>query len=239
MLRKSADQDNEVAQRTLAEVYDRAIGITRNQQKAIELYRKAAEQGDAYSQWRLAEKYESGSGVVKSWKDAAAWYRKAAQQGNTNAQYNLATLYLLGAGVEQNYTEALNWYRKAAKAGNVNAKEYLQVEASNANNKGSSVNFGPYMRRLQSAIKAHWSPVKSTRMNRAVVVFSLTASGQMKNLKLEQSSGNQSQDAEALAAVRNAATFLPLPKGAPEPVKIQFTFDYNLFDKNLSAQVGH
>lgn len=91
------------------------------------------------------------------------------------------------------------------------------------------VDFGPYMADLQRRIKRHWFPPRGQENRRVVVVFKIHTHGELSNLRIERSSGMDSADQAALAAVQNAAPFRPLPDGAPSVVDIQFTFDYNVF----------
>lgn len=95
----------------------------------------------------------------------------------------------------------------------------------------ADVNFGPYMSSLQRKIKLAWKPPRGTESNRIVVVFTVNRSGQMQNAQLSQSSSSQAANAAALDAVRRAAPFNPLPPGSPPEIEIEFTFDYNVFQK--------
>lgn len=82
---------------------------------------------------------------------------------------------------------------------------------------------------LQRRIKRAWFPPKGNESKRVVVVFKVHTNGTMSNLRLVRGSGVSIADNAALKAVKNAAPFRPLPKGAPPDVDIQFTFDYNVF----------
>ncbi|MBI1272449.1 TonB family protein [bacterium] len=93
----------------------------------------------------------------------------------------------------------------------------------------SDVDFGPYMARLQRSMKRAWFPPPGKETCKVTVVFKVHDDGAMSNLRLTKSSGSALADQAALKAVINAAPFKALPKGAPEDVDIQFTFDYNVF----------
>lgn len=85
------------------------------------------------------------------------------------------------------------------------------------------------MARLQRSIKRAWFPPPGKETCKVTVVFKVHDDGAMSNLRLTKSSGSALADQAALKAVINAAPFKALPKGAPEDVDIQFTFDYNVF----------
>ena len=133
-----------------------------------------------------------------------------------------------------------------------NQKEDTQVAASRAAavpDEGSwhgtarqapvqDIDFGPYMAEVQRKIKHAWFPPKTNESKRFIVVFKVHSDGSVTNIRLVSSSGIKVADQAGLSAVRNAAPFSPLPKGAPADVDIQFTFDYNVFkSKDKSAQV--
>lgn len=96
------------------------------------------------------------------------------------------------------------------------------------------VDFGPYMAELQRRIKHRWIPPKTPLSNRTRVIFHVSLTGELSGLRLERSSGNAAVDQAAMQAVRDAAPFPNLPKGAEHQttdgtVAIEFTFDYNVF----------
>lgn len=90
------------------------------------------------------------------------------------------------------------------------------------------VDFGPYMTALQRRIKRHWFPPKGSESRHVVAVFKVNRNGEISNVKLTNSGGKKCDEA-ALSALRKAPPFDKLPKGSPEIVDIQFTFDYNVF----------
>jgi len=92
-----------------------------------------------------------------------------------------------------------------------------------------AVNFGPYMAELQRRIKRAWFPPHDLMTKRVTVRFNISSNGELSNLKLSRSCGSALADNAALKAVANAAPFPSLPKGSPNEVDIEFTFDYNVF----------
>ena len=91
-----------------------------------------------------------------------------------------------------------------------------------------SVDFGPYMGELQRRIKSHWHPPKKNISDRIQVVFRVNADGAMSKLRLSTKSESDVANSAALKAVQDSAPLAALPKGAPDYVDIQFTFDYNV-----------
>jgi TonB family protein len=82
---------------------------------------------------------------------------------------------------------------------------------------------------LQRHIKRCWYPPHQMETKRVKVIFTVTTTGEMRNLRLLQSSGLTIADKAALKAAEDAAPFRHLPEHAPVSVDIEFTFDYNVF----------
>ena len=77
-----------------------------------------------------------------------------------------------------------------------------------------------------------WKPPRGSESNRIVVTFSVTTDGRLQNLKLTQACALPDANMAALDAVTKAAPFDPLPVGSGPSVDIEFTFDYNVFQKS-------
>lgn len=95
----------------------------------------------------------------------------------------------------------------------------------------ADVNFGPYMSALQRKIKRAWRPPRGSESNRIVVTFVVLKNGRLSDLKIIVSSPNPEANMAALKAVSAASPFDPLPAGSGDSVDIEFTFDYNVFQK--------
>ena len=122
---KAADREYVPSEYDLGALYERGLGVAKDEARAIALYRTAAEQGDARAQTSLGSIYGLGQGVPQDYAEAAKWLRLAADQGNANAQYLLGLLYENGDGMPNNPAEAANWYRKAAAQGDDDARQRL------------------------------------------------------------------------------------------------------------------
>ncbi|MBZ0292188.1 MAG: TonB family protein [Anaerolineae bacterium] len=91
------------------------------------------------------------------------------------------------------------------------------------------IDFGPFMRNLQRAIKTHWYPPKTDSSNRVAVAFKVHSDGHISDMRIVQSSGKKQADEAGITAITKASSaFGPLPYGSPESVDILFRFDYNL-----------
>jgi TonB family protein len=101
----------------------------------------------------------------------------------------------------------------------------------------ADVDFGPYMANLQRSIKRNWFPPKGEESKRVVCIFKISKDGELSKLRIDRSSGNAVADQAALKAIQNASDgFHSLPAGSPSDVDIQFTFDYNVFNKAKGIQ---
>ena len=118
----------------------------------------------------------------------------------------------------------------AGTAGNPAPNQYASRAPSIAANE--DINFGPYMAALQRKIKRAWKPPRGTESNRIIVTFTIDTQGKLVDLKLASPSGNPEANLAALEAVNRAAPFDILPKGSAPTVDIEFTFDYNVFQKS-------
>ena len=140
-----------MARNRLGEMYRDGIGVSKDENKAAQLFEQAAKSGYAPARDNLAaltgtaapqaaqspapsEKalgasgfLERGVGALKAnnYAEAAEWFKKAADQGLANAQFNLGVAYLFGNGVPRDYGQAAEWFRKAADQGYASAQYKL------------------------------------------------------------------------------------------------------------------
>jgi len=70
-------------------MFEKGIGVVRDDNEAVRLYRLAADQGYAAAQFNLGYMFENGLGVVRDDNEAVRLYRLAAAQGHRNAMSNL------------------------------------------------------------------------------------------------------------------------------------------------------
>jgi TPR repeat protein len=100
--RAAAENGHIDSQFNLALMYEKGIGVSKDEKEALVWYRKSAEQGNAFAQFNLAVLYENGRGTAVDFARAHEWYRKASAQGDPLAIGNLGMLYVRGQGVKEN-----------------------------------------------------------------------------------------------------------------------------------------
>lgn len=122
----AAEQGDLRAQFYLSVLYERGLGVARDDRIALSLLRSSGEGGFAPAQYNLGNRYLQGQGVAQDSREAARWWMLAARRGFSRAQFNLGLLYSLGKGVEEDRAKAIYWYRRAAASGSVRALDSLK-----------------------------------------------------------------------------------------------------------------
>lgn len=92
--------------------------------------------------------------------------------------------------------------------------------------------FSAYMREMQSRIKSNWQP-SSQKVSRSVtLLYSINKDGSLRHYSIYRSSGSKDMDNAAVEALKKSFPFKPLPENFKgEYVDVQFTFDYNVWEK--------
>ena len=91
------------------------------------------------------------------------------------------------------------------------------------------IDLGPYIRKLQQAIKYNWNPTENNAQKRVVTSFVIAKNGNLLNYFVKESSGDKLLDKTAINAIKKSAPFSPLPSNLKEDsIEIQFTFSYNV-----------
>ena len=112
-----------------------------------------------------------------------------------------------------------------------------KVAFENTNAKAApEVDFGPYMANIMRSIKANWTPPQGQETSKVVAIFKVSKHGLVSDLRLQKSSMSAALDQSALSAVRRSEPLGELPKGSPDPVDIQFSFDYNVFSQSAAER---
>jgi TPR repeat protein len=101
----------------LARIYERGIGVVRDQHKADAWYAKAAEFGFVPAYDILGNRELGGLGIARDPAKAAAHLKQAADAGYVPAQYHLARAYYSGDGVPRDLKLAGAYFDAAAHAG--------------------------------------------------------------------------------------------------------------------------
>jgi uncharacterized protein len=98
----AAKEGHADSQFNVASMYERGIGVGKDEKEAVIWYGKAASQGSAAAQFNLGVLYENGRGTPVDFAKANEMYRKASVQGDALAIGNLGMLYVRGQGVKEN-----------------------------------------------------------------------------------------------------------------------------------------
>jgi len=100
--RESADKGHADSQFNVALMFEKGIGVKKDEKKAVSWYEKSAQQGNSAAQFNLGVLYENGRGTKVDFAKANKWYRKATVMGDPLAVGNLGMLYVRGDGVKEN-----------------------------------------------------------------------------------------------------------------------------------------
>jgi TPR repeat protein len=103
----AATEGHADSQFNVALMYEKGIGVGKDEKEAVVWYGRSASQGNAAAQFNLGVLYEHGRGTPVDFAKANEWYRKAAVQGDALAIGNLGMLYVRGQGVKENKTAGL------------------------------------------------------------------------------------------------------------------------------------
>ena len=98
-------------------MYQNALGVEQDYEKAFYWYDVSSKHGNIYSQANLGACYEMGWGTEENLEKAFSLYLKSAEQGYANAMFLSGLCYDKGKGVNKSEEKALLWYKKAIKAG--------------------------------------------------------------------------------------------------------------------------
>lgn len=77
---------DQIAQYQVGVMYERGMGVEKDETKAAEWYEKAAVQGYVDAQYNIAIMYASGRGIAKNEPIAMMWLALAAKQGDKEAR---------------------------------------------------------------------------------------------------------------------------------------------------------
>ncbi|CCN49289.1 putative TPR repeat, SEL1 subfamily fused with Heat shock protein DnaJ [Vibrio nigripulchritudo MADA3029] len=92
-LEAKANNQDPVAQYSLAQAFFQGNGVPKDPQSAIVWLRNSAENGYPLAQLKLANAYDSGLAIEENRALAIYWYTKSAVQGLARAQLKLGAIY--------------------------------------------------------------------------------------------------------------------------------------------------
>lgn len=122
-----AQDDDPAAQRNIALLYRKGLGVSQDFEAAARWYRRAAENGLVRAQVNLANMYLRGQGVPRDPEAARDWYARAALAGDAVGQFNLGLLHERGEGGVRSLPQAMGWYFLAGRSGHPEALRRLAV----------------------------------------------------------------------------------------------------------------
>lgn len=126
-----ANLGDPAAQTLIAELYDKGLGIARDQKEAAAWYEIAANAGNREAQFSFAVKLLAGKFVKKDHARAMKLMEKAANAGHSVAMYNYAQQIINEQPGSKGFAIALPYLQKSAGAGVVDAYYALsQIYAS-------------------------------------------------------------------------------------------------------------
>lgn len=159
---------------------------------------------------KISELEKAGAGI-KPYTQALANIDELSKKPHAEAELEAAVLKL-----------------KKALADQVKTKETITLQFdSKTAAKLPNDEFKPFMTEVQRRIQLRWHPPHGPESKRVTVRFKIDRSGRLLANAIEKSA-SPGLEAAALKAVETSAPFPPLPKGSPENVDVQFTFDYNV-----------
>ena len=107
-----ADKGDFRSQYYVGYMYLYGLGVTKNEEKALQYIQSSANQDYDTAQALLGFLYDEGRLVPLDKKKAISYYKKAADRGNTSALLNLGLAYYKGEGVAKNDQTAIEMLEK-------------------------------------------------------------------------------------------------------------------------------
>jgi len=89
--------------------------LSKDFEKAFELFEKASELGNRNGTYQLAILYQKGLGTEQSFAKAFNLYKLAADDGHREACYETGNCLYKGLGTKQSYNKAINYFLKGAE----------------------------------------------------------------------------------------------------------------------------
>jgi TPR repeat protein len=191
LYQRSVDKDHWKAMHNLAELYLRGDGVSKDTNKAIDLYMKMVSLNAPLGYYDMSVMTQRGVGVVQSDKDAMLFLLKAGDMGNPLAQTVLGNTYIyklkkvsLGAAylrcaahqddakanyelaeyyevTDRNYPVAMHFYQRAAALGY--PKGFLAIE--------NTFNFGKFGYKKDERLASNYSVVSSKLYSNPELLF--------------------------------------------------------------------
>ncbi len=150
-LRPAADQNNPIAQYTLATILQQGLRGAPDYETARSLFQAAADQGHVGGAFELGLIYRHGTSVKPDPILALAWLRRAASGGYEWAQYELGSFYFSeGMSGQPDMQQAAIFWQQAAEQGHAASAQALGIMFKEGN--GVPANFSAASKWLRLAV---------------------------------------------------------------------------------------
>ncbi len=190
-----------------------------------------------------AEAARAGSGSPEPPKPAPA--PKEPDSGRTqiaqNANPNALRLPNFRNSAEHIIDESLEETRKRYSQGGRTGVPGVIQEDPNFSTEEPTIlsdtrgyDFGPYMNQVVNRVRVNWYSLipeiaRLGKKGRVVIIFTITASGGIQDLRLVANSGTEPLDRAAMGSITASNPFAKLPPGYDgDHLVLQFTFLYNI-----------
>ncbi|MFP4002514.1 MAG: tetratricopeptide repeat protein [Alphaproteobacteria bacterium] len=120
-----AESGDLAAQRNVAHLKRRGMGVEQDLEAARDLYEEAAERGLVSAQVNLGFLYLEGKGTERDVRKAVRWFQRAARAGSAEAQHQLARMLEEGDGLKRDWEKAVIYYAAAAGQGHQPSRHRL------------------------------------------------------------------------------------------------------------------
>jgi len=225
--------DYALARKNLAVAYCNLAIETKSTDEAIFNVHRALAlfPDDTNSQKELTYVLHNGN-IDVSTVDARVKYAETLQsRGDTvgsYVEYQLALQTKNDPAIQKRADELLaaDDRTSAAKVGGTTAALLLsKIEIDHSDDAAFNFEYNSYVRAIERKIQSCWKAPASLGNQKVVVSFDTAPEGTISALKVVSSSGNKATDALALAAVKSACPFKPLPSDVFFEVPIAMTLD--------------
>ena len=161
-----AQNDNMSAQRNVAHLLRRGIGVEQDHERALYFYRRAADRGLVSAMVNLGSMLRAGQGVEEpQHREAAQWFYVAARAGDARAQYVLGVMAARGEGMEADRELAIRLFTAAAEQGLREARQRLAEAGIEPENIGDAPERAPTDAPSELRPLPDFAPVTSRQLN--------------------------------------------------------------------------
>ncbi len=119
-LKKSADQNYDMAQSLLAFLYNEGQVMPKDKKLALNLYKKAAAQNNISANLNLGVMYYTGDGVTRDYAKAIEYFKKVPIESQPIVSRYLGDIYLNNSEL-RDYKQAIKYYTISATNNDLNS----------------------------------------------------------------------------------------------------------------------